>query len=254
MTAFYHRLATFRAEYGRAIALAVLLHMLVLLALLQLKPAVTPQLVRAEPVLSYLYQPVVPVSAETNTVAVGPPVATEQATLGVQPADKRSAKIAPEATLKMPSQEVPAPAASPPVPAATAVAQATAAEVDVKRQAGSAASVQQGQSLAQRALQQAGSSSADLAQAGYQHYLQQQQPQKLGVARQHQELSPDPAKQVVTTLDSGLQIVRVKGGCRLADPTKHGFDALMAAREVACGDEVSSAELLKQALQKHQKK
>ena len=254
LTALYQRLTTFRAEYGVAIALAVLLHALVLLALLQLKPAAAPKRIAQDAVQSYLYQPAAPVSL---------PVAEPEpnAEPNIEPDPEPDPEIVqPEvsATAKHTNTTLPESALNAAAPTVPTVASEEAVVADAQRQpatsATSAVTAQPGPGLASRALQQAGSGTADMAQANYQHYLQQQQPQKLSVAPQHQELSLDPARQVLTTLDSGLQIVRVKGGCRIADPSKDGFDGLMAARIVPCGDEAKTSDLLKQALEKHSKR
>ena len=112
--------------------------------------------------------------------------------------------------------------------------------------------------LAQRAFNRAATidpvAIEQAATAGYQQFLQVQQQPKLTVEKRHQSLSQNPAHQVVAQLNDGKQLVRVKGGCRLADPTKQGFDALMAAKMVPCGDEDDSSALLKRALQKHSKR
>lgn len=262
LTELYHRLITLRTEYGFAIALAVLLHVLVLLALLQLKPAAAPKRLPQDAVLSYLYQPAVPAPVAGSDANSEPSVEHD-----FEPVPAPKPESEPESEIAQPEVSetaahsdttLPESALNAAVPAAPTVASEETVVADAQRQpatsATSAVTAQPGPGLASRALQQAGSGTADMAQASYQHYLQQQQPQKLSVAPQHQELSLDPAKQVLTTLDNGLQIVRVKGGCRLADPTKDGFDALMAARRVSCGDEAKTSDLLKQALEKHSKR
>src|SRR5690606_30308931 len=92
------------------------------------------------------------------------------------------------------------------------------------------------------------------AAASYQQLLQAQQRPKITVEKRHQQLSSDPAGQVIAQLDDGRQLIRSKGGCRIADPSKDGFDALMALKTVPCGDEENSSALLQQALEKHIKR
>lgn len=113
--------------------------------------------------------------------------------------------------------------------------------------------------LTQRALNQAATVNPaaveQAAVASYQQLLQAQQRPKITVEKRHQQLSTDPAQQVFAQLDNGLQLIRTKGGCRFADPSKDGFDALMAANAVVpCGDEENSSALLQQALEKHIKR
>jgi hypothetical protein len=112
-------------------------------------------------------------------------------------------------------------------------------------------------SLAQRALNMAMANDVSnidaAAQASYQRFKQAQQQPKITVEKRHQAISNDPAKQLVTKLDDGRHIIRTKQGCLISDPSKHGFDALMATGKVACGDEVTTSELLTQALDKHRK-
>ena len=103
--------------------------------------------------------------------------------------------------------------------------------------------------LAQRALSRAATPSAraieDAATASYQQFLQAQQQPKMTVEKRHQELSADPAQQVV----------RIKEGvCVIGDPALDGFEQLMAAKKVPCGDEAKTSDLLKQALEKHLKR
>src|SRR5690606_38832589 len=114
-------------------------------------------------------------------------------------------------------------------------------------------------SLVQRALNQAATVNPaaidQAAAASYQQLLQAQQQPKITVEKRHQQLTTDPAGQVFAQLNDGRQLIRVKGGCRMADPGKEGFDALMAANAVVpCGDEEDSSALLKQALEKHIKR
>lgn len=114
--------------------------------------------------------------------------------------------------------------------------------------------------LAQRALNRGATvdpaAIEQAAMANYQQQLQAQQQPKITVEKRHQALSTDPARQVVAQLADGRQLIRTKGGCYIADPSKHGFDALMAAKLMPCGDEddSSTSALLQQALEKHIKR
>lgn len=114
------------------------------------------------------------------------------------------------------------------------------------------------QSLVQRALNQAAAADPSAiersAQASYQQFLQSQQQPKATVHKRYQQLSRDPAGQVLAQLDDGKQLIRTKDGCRIADPAKDGFEGLMATRPVPCGDEVSRSALLQQALEKYSKR
>ncbi|MDP2714126.1 hypothetical protein [Rheinheimera sp.] len=211
--------------YGRAAVPALLLHAVLLAALLQLRftPAVKPPDV--EPVVSYLYQP--PVStqqaqpqAETGSEPVTPnaePVTAKPSSRSLHAADSKKVEQAPADT--------------PPVP-------------------------QPG--LARRSLERAATTTPaamdQAAAASYQQFLQAQQQTKITVEKRHQQLSKDPAQQVMANLADGRQIIRTKEGCRIADPAKDGFDALMALKTVPCGDEDNSSDLLKQALEKHSKR
>lgn len=232
------------ADYAGATLLALLLHALLLIYLLQLKFTQMPPPKPAAPVVSYLYQPppvpAIAAQAESNTSAPVP----APAALSTEP----SAEAEPEVTAL-------AGAANP----------ATEADVVNEKQpltvvAPSAAEPEQHNSagLAQRALSSAAAPSArameDAAAASYQQFLQAQQQPKMTVEKRHQELSADPAQQVVVQMNDGRQIIRTRDGCRIADPTKDGFDGLMAARMVPCGDEANTSELLKQALEKHLKR
>lgn len=202
----------------------------------------------SEAVLSYVYQPL--------------PAPTEPAQ---QPADETS--TAPEAMSPQPVHTAPS-ATTAPQQAVNGLPDAIAGLPDTPAQPEPPTptqpqDVQQAlvlprQSLAQRALNQAGTVApaaiAQAAAASYQQLLQAQQQPKITVEKRHQQLSFDPARQVVAQFNDGRQLIRVKGGCRLADPGKDGFDALMAAKVVPCGDEEDSSALLKQALEKHVKR
>ena len=115
------------------------------------------------------------------------------------------------------------------------------------------------ESLVQRALSRAAAPDhpaiEQAANTSYQQFLKKQQQPRLTVDRKHWPISQDPKAQVVAQLDDGSQIIRTKDGCRIADPTLDGFEALMAANPfVPCGDEISTSALLKQALDKHIKR
>lgn len=228
--------------YGRPALLALLLHAVLLAAMLNtaFTPVASPSV--AEPVISYLYQPPLPalqpqpdtppqLSSETlNTVSDTSVSAMAQAK--PQPAADNKPIVAPE-----------------PLPAALPVQQTAVAKP-------SASPGSPG--LAQRALNRAASIEPAVveqaAMAGYQQFLQAEQQPKITVDKRHQQLSRDPAEQVFAQLDNGMQLIRTKDGCRIADPAKNGFDALMALKTVPCGDEGNSSALLKQALEKHLKR
>ncbi|MBZ9613790.1 hypothetical protein [Rheinheimera maricola] len=223
----------FFRTYGCALVLALLLHALLLVAVLQTRftPVAKPS--AAKPIVSYLYQPPAPeISADTTPAAATTAPASANVTTPAQRIDnstavgpKPLADIADETPKQQTEQVAPAPQ----------------------------------QSLAQRALSRAATvdpvTIEQTAAASYQQFLQAQQQPKMTVEKRHQQLSTDPALQVFAQLDNGLQLIRVKGGCRFADPSKEGFDALMAANAVVpCGDEAKTSDLLKQALEKHSKR
>lgn len=222
---------------------------MLLVALINAKfPArVTPPLSEAVP--SYLYQPPPPATIEL------PQLPEDETTTGPEAMSPQLVNTAPSATTA-------------PQQAADELADATAALPDTpappepptptEQQDTLQAIVLPQQSLAQRALNQAGTVApaaiAQVAAASYQQLLQAQQQPKITVEKRHQQLTTDPAGQVFAQLNDGRQLIRVKGGCRMADPGKEGFDALMAAKVVPCGDEEDSSALLKQALEKHIKR
>ena len=225
--------------YGRPVVLALLLHAVLLTALLQTeftplaKPAVS------EPIVSYLYQPARPAPAE-----IQPPAREDIATPEViKSAATKVVSSAVKAEQRPVSQQQSTGAVSPD----RADKLSTEHTITTPRQ-----------SLAQRAFNRAATANPvaieQAAQAAYQQFVQTQQQRKITVEKRHQELSADPARQVVSQLSDGRQIVRTKHGCRLADPTKDGFDALMAAKTVPCEDADSSSALLQQALEKHIKR
>ncbi|MCS4308319.1 hypothetical protein M2404_002674 [Rheinheimera pacifica] len=229
------------ADYAGAALLALLLHALLMACLLRLEFTQMPLPKPAEPVVSYLYQP--------------PPVPAVAAQAENTPPEPAPAALPTELSA----------AAKPEVSALASVANpVTKADVLSEKQPATlvvpsvAEPEQHNSGLAQRALSTAATPSAraieDAAAASYQQFLQAQQQPKMIVEKRHQELNADPAQQIVAQLDDGKQLIRTKGGCRIADPTKDGFDGLMAARMVPCGDEANTSDLLKQALEKHLKR
>ncbi|WP_372626824.1 hypothetical protein [Arsukibacterium sp.] len=204
------------------------------------------------PVPSYLYQPPVPIPAGTAAATSDP---IKDAVTEVRTATVSSE----QAITNKPAQGVAAPKNN-------AEAGLTLAQDPTKIQthAGQAsedtlsATPARGGSLVQRALNRAASVDPAIveqdAAASYQQFLQRQQP-RLTVEKQHWPVSENPAQQVLAQLDDGRQIVRIrKGVCVVGDPMLDGFEALMAAKRVPCGDEIKTSELLKQALDKHIKK
>lgn len=104
-------------------------------------------------------------------------------------------------------------------------------------------------SLMERALQQL-QSTDDVAST---HRAEQQRrlaEPKITVERRFQQRPSEPAKQLVAQLSDGTQIIRTKNGCRLADPGKDGFEGLMAARRIPCGDEEDASLQLNRILQR----
>lgn len=229
-------------SYGAALLLALVLHILLLLALwlTRFSPPVKP--VTATAITSFLYQPTPAIKAED----IPPPPTDESIAAQVKPEVNSSDVSASEVATES-AQKAVLPTAAKQDAAVQASAQSTAEHV-IQLQPG----------LAERTLNRAATPSSAMIQqaadASYQQFLQAQQQPKITVEKQHQELSVDPAGQVLTQLDDGRQIIRTKDGCRIADPTKDGFESLMAARAVSCGDKASNAELLQQALEKHSKR
>lgn len=248
MSGVISALDAFWRAYGRPVLLALLLHAMLLAALINAKFPVRVTPTPSEAVPSYLYQPL--------------PAPTEPAQ---QPEDETT--TGPEAMSPQPVNTAPSATTAPQQAAdeladTTAVLPHTPAQPEppapAERQDTLQVIVVPRQSLAQRALNQAGTvdpeAIAQAAAASYQQLLQAQQQPKITVEKRHQQLSFDPARQVFAQLNDGRQLIRVKGGCRIADPGKEGFDALMAAKVVPCGDEEDSSALLKQALEKHIKR
>ncbi|GAB2928548.1 hypothetical protein [Rheinheimera gaetbuli] len=238
-------LNSFSQTYGRPALLALLLHAVLLAALLQTefaplaKPPLTEPAV-SEPIVSYLYQPPKPASAETQ-----PPV-TENT-------------VAPEVVQSTPANTVPPAVAVEQRPASQQQSAAAPLPDSADKRSAEHTATAPRQSLAQRAFNRAATvdpvAIEQAAAANYQQLLKAQQQPKLTVEKRHQELSNDPAQQVVAQLGDGIQLIRIKGGCRIADPTKDGFEALMAANPIVpCGDEEKTSDLLKQALEKHSKR
>ncbi len=227
----------FCLNYGRAAVLALLLHGLLLAVLFSMRPAPPAPLPKGEPVITFLYQPpvlapVVPqAAAEPEPAPV--PAAQPSAVVSNMAAEQQPAPDnAPEPAVTAGSEELAAVAAALPVPGAQELRT----------------------SLAQRALQRAVTADPAVieqaAAASYQQFLQAQHQPKISVEKQHQALGSDPAH----TFSDGRQLLRTASGCHIADPSKDGFEGLMAARKVLCGDEISSSDLLKQALEKHTKR
>lgn len=232
-------------SYGRPALLALLLHVL-LLALLSattFSPAIKPT--PSPAIISYLYQPL-PVAAPPVEPAPEP-AAEKPVPLTEQP--PVVTKVHTSDAVKEPANTTDNSSAKP----------ATVVNNDVKARENTENT--ESTSLVQRALNQAGTVSGsqqaamtNSASAAYQQFLREQQQPRITVEQQYQQLSQDPAKQVIAQLDDGRQLIRSKGGCRIVDPAKDGFEGLMATRAVPCGDEVSNSELLKQALEKHRKR
>ncbi|KKO43904.1 hypothetical protein WG68_18370 [Arsukibacterium ikkense] len=245
MSAITHTLHQFFAEYGRAVLLAVLVHAIILALLLTTKfsqPA-SPQV--AEPIISFLYQPPPVVPPPT-------PAATAAWPSEAEIAEQLSTELPPSlATASKPSVNVQSTAAGGAV--------VTEQENEIDAIADPQARLVGGESLAQRVLNQvAEPDQAAIEQAAntsYQQFLQKQQQPRLTVDKKHWPVSQNPAQQVVAQLNDGKHIVRIrKGVCVIGDPTLDGFEELMAARRVPCGNEVATSELLKQALDKHIKR
>ncbi len=221
--------------YGRALLFASLLHALVLLALTQVPFKQKRVQVVSEPISSYLYRSVTPEPAEPE-LAVPAKLQLSEPSAGQL-----------QATAARPTQAAvkSADSKNKPAPKPTMEAGTSTAVLDVEP------------GIASRALGRAAMADPSAiersAQASYQQFLQAQQQGKITVEGRYQQ-STDPAGQVLAQLDDGRQIIRTRDGCKIADPTKDGFDGLMATRTVPCGDKASSAELLKQALEKHSKR
>uniref|UniRef100_UPI0040472B35 hypothetical protein n=1 Tax=Rheinheimera sp. TaxID=1869214 RepID=UPI0040472B35 len=238
-------LHAFWRAYGRPALLALLLHAMLLAALLDTRfsPVAPPP--QPEPVLTYLYQPTLPVQTD---IAPQPMAENTLAPDAMQPELTHDDK----STVPAAGQAVATPAA--------AVQPMQDKTPSPDRQYTEPVTPITRPGLAQRALNRGGTidpaAIEQAATANYQQLLQAQQQPKITVEKRHQTLSNEPAQQVVAQLGDGRQLIRTKGGCRVADPSKQGFDALMAARMVSCGDEAdrSTSALLQQALEKHIKR
>ena len=238
-------------EYGLAIVLALLFHGLILALLLSTTFRSPLQPPPAVPVTSYLYQPPIPIEVGT-TAATSDPIkdaVPETRAASVSPERAITTKAAQGVAAPKSNAEAGLTLAQDPTKTQTRAGQASADTVS--------ATPVRGGSLVQRALNQAAAVDPAIveqdAASSYQQFLHRQQP-RLTVDKKHWPISQDPKAQVVAQLDQGLQIIRTKDGCRIGDPSKDGFEALMAAKRVLCGDEVSTSVLLKQALDKHIKK
>jgi len=235
-------IAGYARSYGVAISLALVLHILLLLALwlTRFSPPAKPVTVTA--ITSFLYQPVP--AAPVQTMEASSPEAQNQQSLQ----QVKAGTVSTEEVISQGQAAVAEPV----------IQQNIAAATPVENIAGEGATRSLQPGLAQRALSRVAAAAPSAversAQASYQQFLQAQQQPKAIVDKRHQQLSSDPAGQVLAQLDDGRQLIRTKDGCRIADPTKDGFEGLMATRVVPCGDKASSAELLKLALEKHSKR
>lgn len=227
-------------SYGAALLLALVLHILLLLTLWLTRFSPPAKPVSATAITSFLYQPTPAIKAED----IPPPPADEPIAAQVKP-EVNSSDVSEVAT--EPVQKAALPTAAKQAETEQASAQSTAAEHVMQPQPG----------LAERTLNRAATPSSAMIQqaadASYQQFLQSQQQPKATVHKRYQQLSRDPAGQVLAQLDDGKQLIRTKDGCRIADPAKDGFEGLMATTAVPCGDEVSSSALLQQALEKYSK-
>ncbi|MGI5310662.1 hypothetical protein [Rheinheimera sp. WS51] len=245
----------FNKHYSKAILLSVLLHAILLIVLLQSKFTPPSIKVKPEPIISYLYS--APVPSNKQKLQPEPTV-----TVPIQPKIKAEVKAEVKVEVKSVNTKPEPITAVEPQPGGIEQSQSVIAELEqrpiTQNEVEPEQLNRQGLSLAQRALNRAaGSTPVDIEQAaavGYQQYLQSQQQPKITVAKRYQALSANPGQQVIAQLNDGRQLIRTKEGCRIADPSKQGFDALMAANAVVpCGDEDdrSTSALLQQALEKH---
>lgn len=244
MSAVSRRLKQFLSGYGYAAMYAVLLHAVLFVALISQRFTPVAEPISTKPIMSYLYHPPAlilpaePTDTEARPAEVSAPEAIKKTSVKVE-----------KTQVKADISELESNSSANKKHSKEPVAVTDLADKPLPGQ---------GASLAQRAFNKAASLEPAVidqaATVSYQKHLRSQQQPKLTVAKQHQELSVDPAKQVVATLYDGRQMLRTKDGCRIGDPTKHDFDALMAATKVPCGAEVSTDDLLNQALQKHSKR
>lgn len=240
-------LIRFRHEYGTALLLAVLVHGLLLTLLLNTRFSVPAQPVKVESIISFLYHP-----PPTNPgPVIQPPSETtmpeEVKALVEQP-------LAEESLLQATASDAGTPSRQPELSA-----QAAAVNAKLNAIQDNLPAALSPENLTQRVLNQIATPSQAAidsdAAANYQQFLQKQQQPRLTVDKKHWPVSQDPAQQVVAQLDDGKHIVRIrKGVCVIGDPTLDGFEELMAARRVPCGDEAATNAMLKQALDKHIKR
>ncbi len=241
MAAVTHPLQRLISEYGNAVLLAVLLHIVILALLLTSKfsePAASPV---AEPIISFLYQPQPAAKQSPEATLPDNPLTDEQ---------RIADELIEQTIVRDGSAGSSRPELNPPTITPDVAGHITRSADDQ--------TLVQGKGLAQRALNQVAKpdyAAIDrAASASYQQFLQRQQP-RLTVDKKHWPVSENPAQQVIAQLDDGPQIVRIrKGVCVVGDPMLDGFEALMAAKKMPCGDEIKTSELLKQALDKHIKK
>lgn len=92
-------------------------------------------------------------------------------------------------------------------------------------------------SLMDRALQQL-QNTDDLASTHRAQQIQRQAQPSITVEKRYQEVQ------------DGSQPIRNSRGCLISDPSKDGFDALMAAKYVPCGGEISAGQQLQEILQR----
>ncbi|MBV2130977.1 hypothetical protein [Arsukibacterium indicum] len=241
MLAVTHPLKRFISEYGNAVLLAVLVHIVILALLLTTKfsqPVSPPEI---EPIISFLYQPPPATKPPAKATLPDSRLADEQ-----RIADEvvGQANVSDGSTGNLPPELKPPPT--------------TPDVTDKNTRSADNTTLGHGNSLAQRALNRAATidpvAVEQDAANSYQQFLLGQQP-RLTVDKKYWPVSENPAQQVIAQLDDGKHIVRIrKGVCVIGDPSLDGFEGLMAAKRVPCGDEVSSRELLKQALDKHSKR
>lgn len=213
--------------------LSLLAHLLFFLAIWFVRLPSPIQIAQVTPVMSYLYQPLPVVLPEPLPVE-------DEVTENTADKSHSDSLLSDQVTA---IKDVSVSAADNPMPhtEAAAVAESPVA----------IAAEQKTGSIAERALYRALSADIDMAGDSYQQFRKQQREPGITTDKRHHALSVDPQQQVLMKLDNGMHIIRTKDGCRLADPSKDGFDGLMAVHQVPCGDETTTAELLKQSLEKH---
>lgn len=233
--------ARYLSDYGAPVLLAFLLHALLLAAMSMVEFAPPVKQVNNEPVLTFFYQP--PLTTEHS---VKPEIQAEISAVK-DPEIAQPAKAAVDKDNDRHNHEP----AKPHAPKKVVVAKALPT-IETPR------GTQTGTSLAQRALDSVAAPNQTFmqqaAKSSYQQFVQRQQDIKLTVDAKYRKLSTDPAEQVITQLEQGRQLIRTTKGCRIVDPSKHDFEAMMAATSVPCGDEKTTSALLKQALEKHVKR